>query len=144
MYQCISLHFKVFGCISWHCNWNFTNMFSLYHFAMQFYIHICFLLSTMNTILTCYTATILFPIFIDLFQLSILTFHIHTSPHVPNSMFHWLRGAKINSSSLYPKLLEWFKKSQCPKLGGWFFNWPNKLFFWKSIHTDGKRRYQLA
>jgi hypothetical protein len=37
-----------------------------------------------------------------------------------------------------------FKKSQCPKLGGWFSNWPNKKFFWKSNCTDGKRHYQLA
>ena len=46
--------------------------------------------------------------------------------------------------SLCSKLLECFKKNQCSKLGGWFSNWPNKEFFWKSNGIDGKRHYQLA
>jgi hypothetical protein len=28
----------------------------------------------------------------------------------------------VNNYFLCPKLLECFKKSQCPKLGGWFSN----------------------
>jgi hypothetical protein len=49
-----------------------------------------------------------------------------------------------HSYSLRPKLLECFKKSQCPKLGGWFPNLSNKEFNKKSNCTDGKRHYQLA
>ena len=31
--------------------------------------------------------------------------------------------------SIYFELLECFKKNLCPKLGGWFSNWPNKESF---------------
>jgi hypothetical protein len=64
-------------------------------------------------------------------------------------MIKWLgkNGGELvgtNKYSLRPKLLECFKKSQCPKLGGWFPNLPNKEFKKKSNRTDGKRHYQLA
>jgi predicted neutral ceramidase superfamily lipid hydrolase len=45
---------------------------------------------------------------------------------------------------LYPKLLECFKKSLCPKSSDSFSKWSSEEFFWKFKHRDGKKHYQLA
>ena len=46
--------------------------------------------------------------------------------------------------SLYPKLLECFKKNLCLKLSDLFPNWPNQESLLKSNCMDGKRHCQLV
>jgi hypothetical protein len=87
-------------------------------FAMRTYVHICFSLPTMTTFLTCYTTTLFSPIPIDLFQLSynlwknyisILTFHIYTSPHIPHPTFyipHSMSSLVVRSITK-PKFVIW-------------------------------------
>jgi hypothetical protein len=96
------VYFNAFQCV-----WKYLNVFiniaigispsysNCNVFAMRTHVHIYFSLSTMTTFLTCYTTTLFSSIPIDSFQLSynlwknyisILTFHIYTTPHIPHSM----------------------------------------------------------
>jgi hypothetical protein len=79
---------------------NIMNGISLSHshcnvFTKRTHVYIWFSLSTMTPFPTCYTTTLYSPISIYLFQLSynlwikyisILTFHVYTSPHILHSM----------------------------------------------------------
>jgi hypothetical protein len=97
MFQCISMHFNVFGCIFyWHLNWNFTITFSCNVFAMHTSLHIFFSPYTMTPFPTCYTITFIFSIFVNPFQLSYNLSLLFTSIHHPTFHIpcrHWLRKA---------------------------------------------------
>jgi hypothetical protein len=120
IYTIFMVYFNVFiVCFNvFHYVWKYLSIFidivigispSYSHcnvFAIHTHLHICISLSTLTTFLTCYTSTLFSPISIDLFQLSynlcyisILTFHVYTSPHIPHPTFHVITGCAEHSGA---------------------------------------------